>query len=207
MNTTLHKEVKMWELGGAWTLATTAAVFAGLFLGAVLNDHLWPNVDVPAGVDILLLIDNPLQRLLITGITVGCFTGVAEWFVLRKSLLRSKSWILASVAGWAVGLATSESIGATVSNWSIVGAIGGAIIGIAQWSVLRRNTHQSQWWIVAYAVSGSIVLKWIPPNLSLFMVFEHPISFAIVGLVMGTFTGATLVWLMRPRSRAQSEFR
>lgn len=142
--------------------------------------------------------------MLVTGLAVGGATGLAGWLVLREHIVNAKAWILANMVGWAIGLAASERLDALIHTWSITGAIGGAIIGIAQWALLRRNTQRSMWWIVVWAVSGATVLKWIPPNLSLFVLFEQPLSFVIMGLVVGTVTGVTLSLLMRPHLPANS---
>lgn len=77
-------------------------------------------------------------------------------------------WLLATVIGGFLGLAiaattsvvssNSESVN-TVAPLYLIGALGGAALGLTQWLVLRRYIKHVGWWIVATAIGA--VIAWL----------------------------------------------
>jgi hypothetical protein len=76
-------------------------------------------------------------------------------------------WVLASTAGWAMGLSVGLAVGNAVLNAvgdavveAVGGAVGGAVSGVAQWLILRRQVRRADWWILAstagWAVGGAV---------------------------------------------------
>jgi uncharacterized membrane protein HdeD (DUF308 family) len=76
-----------WQLLLSWIVANAFGIFIGIAAAAVLNDTIWDQ-PCPAGD---CFITNPLQRLLTTGICIGCFVGIAQWFFFKKV---SRYWVL-----------------------------------------------------------------------------------------------------------------
>jgi hypothetical protein len=199
MATKALKNYSKWKVGFLWVLADIVGVFVGASVGAILNDNLWPHLEWPPGtICILSPISNPVERLLIIGMSIGCFVGITEWSILRRRWLYSGWWIIASTVGWALGLAIGVYVEVIITEQIFEGALGGTIIGLVQWAILRQNIVKAHWWILARAVSGIIALGWIAVNLSVFDILHYPLQFVLVGLVTGTITGITLVWLLRP---------
>lgn len=84
-------------------------------------------------------------------------------------------WVLASTLGWVVGL--------------LFGDIGiGAILGLAQWFVLRQLLPQAGWWVVAtttgWVIGWALVISGalIPPG-------EGIINSLLAGGFIGVFVG------------------
>ncbi|MEJ2737181.1 MAG: hypothetical protein P8189_27075 [Anaerolineae bacterium] len=95
-------------------------------------------------------------------------------------------WVLASTLGWVVGLLLPRSAGMTI----------GALVGIAQWIVLRPLFRQSGWWILASAVG------WAASYTLLSMVLPVGDVF-LYGGVIGVTIGAAQ-WLVLRRWASRS---
>jgi hypothetical protein len=93
---------------------------------------------------------------------------------LADSWLRSESWalwewwLLATVVGGFLGIAIAATTSAvsrgfesvnTVAPLYLIGALGGAALGLAQWLVLRRYIKHVGGWIVATAIGS--VIAWL----------------------------------------------
>jgi len=85
-------------------------------------------------------------------------------------------WVLASTLGWLLG-------------WFLVGELGvGAVIGLAQWLVLRQSVDRAGWWILASA--GGWIVGWglivsgllVSPESGM---FTSIVSGGVIGLAMG----------------------
>ena len=95
----------------------------------------------------------------------------AEWWFWLK-------WVLASAAGWLVGLAVGwgtyvgvvtlvstatadprigEVVGVVVGT-ALGLVVFGAVVGTAQWLVLRKRVYRSGWWLLVTAVGGAVCL-------------------------------------------------
>ena len=69
------------------------------------------------------------------GVSVyGTVVGVLQWAVLRRQVPRAGWWVLASTAGWVVGMPLGDIVGPLG-----LGAVYGAITGAAMVWLLRRR--------------------------------------------------------------------
>jgi hypothetical protein len=110
-----------------------------------------------------LLIGAVLGASLGLGLTVG----IAQWFILRRFITRSRWWILASTLGWCgvgctlttmlytavpapgspdFGKPILEQLPPTLPAIAQV-TIAGTLMGLFQWLILRLTLRQSLWWI------------------------------------------------------------
>ncbi len=121
--------------------------------------------------------------------------GVCQWMVLHLLMPRAQEWIGASVVSvMLVGLAVLAFDG---FDAGLGVAVGGPVLGVCQWAVLRHRVRGAGWWIaatpVAWVVGG--FMSGIAGGL---------IGWAILGAVIGALTGAVLAWLLRrPRETVQ----
>jgi hypothetical protein len=85
------------------------------------------------------------------GLIVGAVIGVAEWFALRQWV--SWLWILATIAGMAVGLFTGAAVvdyGIDRGDLALMGTVNGGVVGLMQALVLARHRIPGAlWWAVA----------------------------------------------------------
>jgi hypothetical protein len=152
-----------------WMLASTLA----LLVGTVLS---WYSVRL--GVDIaeaaraalhLLIPNYGVGRVLLSlpvylatttsvGTVIGLCMAVGQWIVLQRWVAWAREWLVASVGGalFSYGLMAVLNILAILfdpdprllKGVSDSGLWMGAIMGIAQWRVLRKHTSAAFWWIL-----------------------------------------------------------
>ena len=131
-----------------------------------------------------------LMRALVAGAIAGAALGLIQWLVL-KSRLPSLSiwWIVATSAGFAIGLAIGTAfLGSETAGNELLwrGAITGLFIGIAQWIILRQVLRLPQaviwigvvsfgWalgWFVTRAAGIDLSLKWYVFGMSGALAFQ-----------------------------------
>jgi hypothetical protein len=149
--------------------------------------------------------------LSVVSLLTGSIVGTAQWLVLRRYTCHARWWILATIlgftvgsgAGWAVDVAvrpwSHDTLGLSVGLWG-GGAVGGTVIGTAQWFFLRRLASRAVWWVLANAVAMAMVMfmgdvfwrlgDW---EMMLGLVLFLP----LLGLAFGFVTGTTLALLWR----------
>ena len=69
----------------------------------------------------------------LSGAAIGASVGIAQWFVLRRHVVRAERWVLASVVAWAVGggiiKVADQALGAPAGTAYVIGAAGAAVAG------------------------------------------------------------------------------
>ncbi|MFQ4138528.1 hypothetical protein PGN35_019650 [Nodosilinea sp. PGN35] len=182
-----------------WTLATT---IAGAIVGALEASGF---------------------ELVATIFFTGLLIGTAQWLVLRKYIPKAFWWIVVSTLGWTFGLVlVSHYITLfdplipfliTLGIWRVFGIslvyepIVLAILGAAQFPILRRFVRKAHWWILASALggalkgaSGSAVAYILQPGL-LPAPFSTALAYGSGWLGYGIVTGICLQWLLRHQPR------
>lgn len=169
-----------WGFWLLWVLASTVGWYSGFYVG------IFGTLAVEA------ILPNYGGAVLWAGLGAG--VGILQWFVLRWRVSRSGWWVLASILGLAVaavlGTAVALARGYSIMPWSpaVVAGVGGAMAGIMQWFVLRRQVSRAGWWVLASTVGWAVSMEatgFLSPNMAM----------AVVGL--GAVTGLALVWLLR----------
>lgn len=139
--------------------------------------------------------------------------GVLQWLVLWKQFSRSPWWILMSSAGALIVLFTGSVV--VTSSEYLYFALAGAVIGLMQWLVLRRQLTSAGWWILASTIG------WLVGGLATEVVGEaynrmsdhlsehaalavaHTAPNTVGGILCGIVTGVSLAMLSRkPKSHA-----
>lgn len=179
----------------AWVLASATA---GALIGsqAEPTSHLWELV------------------------AFGCAVGVAQWIVLRGYLPDAGWWILASALGWVLGSIVIFTTYDTITYISDllrsvirlprgtllpvgIFTVYSAVLGAAQWLVLRRHTQGAGCWVfasvvggavggAAYAACSAILLRNGVSHWAVYTTVGHGANWAAYGAV----TGVALVWLL-----------
>jgi predicted membrane protein len=116
------------------------------------------------GIVSVMLLATWLDPVLSTGALftayaiAGVIAGASQGAFLRRYARPKLLWLGASGAGWLTFFSIVEVIisiwpdvnrwqSARLEQWFAIAALGGAIIGTAQWLVLRRTFGQTVWWI------------------------------------------------------------
>lgn len=116
---------------------------------------------------------------------IGAGFGITQWLVLRSRVNQAGWWILASALGWIISLAVVVAV--VPSEIAVLAfLLLGALMGTAQWLVLRRWFDRASWWIVISALGWTVGLTRI-------------LGVSLVGAVVGAVTGIAMELMMRQR--------
>ena len=156
-------------------------------------------------------IEGPFVTSLRAGISggtvAGWFVTLCQWLILRRRLTAINGWVwvtLAWTAGWASGWVAVDTFSALSAPYSrgmpltavgmpltvVIGVMAGALVGLAQWVILRRHVKRAGWWIAATAGSWGLA----------FLSIAAGVGLMYRGVIVGGVTGAALVWLTWPRA-------
>jgi hypothetical protein len=201
-STILGLERADWWFWAKWILGTLVGGSVGLAVGGGLTFLVMNAVvgdsNIPTAAFVMALTIGIVAGI---GAIIGTVAGIgtAQWMVLRERVHRAGWWVLATAVGGVVGLAAGGfagwlvvvGLGGVESGFAgvirvltpalIVGmAVGGAVVGTAQWMVLRKRVRRAGWWVLASAVgmgaSGvvSVVGVGVITGFVLIMLLRHP---------------------------------
>ncbi len=135
----------------------------------------------------------------LAGLIAGAVLGTAQWLALRPRI--AAWWIAATAAGLSVGaaIATLVTGGATdLGSLVAFGAIAGAVVGIAQGTLLGAR-RLALW---AVTVSGSWALAWLITTLVIVDEQRGYVVFGLSGAAVATIlTGLVLRLMLGARVR------
>ena len=138
-------------------------------------------------------VDDALSGAL-AGAMAGTALGTAQWLALRGRIRNAGWWVPATALGFAAGLAAGTAIvgaGTRGSDLIISGAITGAVIGCAQFLVLRDSGRNALFWIPVMCASWAI--GWAVTWAARIDVDEGWSNFGAAGVVVfGILTALTL---------------
>lgn len=105
--------------------------------------------------------------LYIVTIVTGLFFvagSMVQWLVLRQHLRPLGWWpvvtIIGAITGWLLVTAfvtSSYTYRETFRSNLLIFSFMLAVIGVAQWIVLRRHVQSSGWWVLASAIGGALI--------------------------------------------------
>ncbi|MGK7926282.1 MAG: hypothetical protein AB4290_13740 [Spirulina sp.] len=144
-----------------WILATSLSLPLG-WSGWGLLAFIPPEWGSPTAMGILIWVILPILTFLPLGLM--------QWAVLRRRIHRGVWWIPATVVGSILGLfcafwslslfvfwtgTFSDVLGLPIATF-----VGGAIVGLLQWFVLRPYSKKAYWWILASGVGWMCSVSW-----------------------------------------------
>lgn len=168
-----------------WVLATLYGSLLGVIIAWVVDDSLTPVV-------------------------IGLVMGIMQYLFLRPYFIGAVWWIPATSIGVALSSIVRPSI-AFYTTLALAGAVGGFIIGLSQWLVLRRRISGIGWWLGATTFSGG--LSWAISESIMTTVFVGvghaflgrlllgPIIISTLGLTTAISTGIVLTWKLRQQQQ------
>jgi hypothetical protein len=178
---------------------------SGDWMSTARRMWLWPVailVSFPIGGYIADLVVDGVDSVgaaLAGGLIVGAVIGVAEWFALRQWV--SWLWILATIAGMAVGLFTGAAVvdyGIDRGDLALMGTVNGGVVGLMQALVLARHRIPGAlWWAVANPPAWA--LGWFVSSYVISRNIDErfPIFGASGAIVFGLLTWLLLAVLFR----------
>jgi hypothetical protein len=189
-----------WGFWFQWVFACTLGPVLGSIVGFIIGSIISEDI---IGSSVL----GEIFAYFMLGAVLGYVVGLMQWFVLRQQISRAGWWALASAAGLAVVISagivvaalTNYSVGldnfSVLLRWVVVMALGGAVIGMLQWLILRGQVSRAGWWMLASTVGWGL-------SMAVAGVFEFVavglfFGLLVGGVVLGAVTGGALVWLLR----------
>jgi hypothetical protein len=156
----LEKEEAGWRFWLAWVVLTSIGFFIGLAVGRFFAGLLIPN---PAAMS------DKIGEAVIIGAVFATLIGLLQGILLQRHAIPRESWTLATGFGWIAGTLLVGLIlftfdpqidTADLFRWVIpVGFVGGAVVGIPQWRVMRRHVDTiGWWWILVSSIAWGIIL-------------------------------------------------
>lgn len=149
----------------------------------------------------------------LSGALGGGVMGLAQWLVLRNRIFRARWWVVVSIVVWLLIGASSlgalgwiaprtEQILVRVLHGFINGVVVGAVVGLGQWFVLRKQIYREEWWMVAniFAWAVGLPLGWAVGGF-IYGMTDLFIS-EVVGLVVTWFFVAAVTGIALVRSSA-----
>ena len=111
----------------------------------------------------------------------GATISALQWAILHQRIHKAWRWAVYSSAGWIVGYILFVILHA--SNMGVLaGPLIGLTVGIAQWTVLRKELNWAGWWVIISIMAWTTGINLMPGLLT-------------SGALPGALTGFTLVIL------------
>ena len=97
--------------------------------------------------------------------TIGLFTGILQYTLLRRYLPHIAWWIAATFLGWLMPFIVGFIFTAFIphgldpaSSWEVIGVtLMGMTIALPQWWILRKRVNHATWWILANGIAWAMV--------------------------------------------------
>ena len=193
------------ELSPLWAPVMVTLVASATFVQALVRrrrslEPRWRSIAINTGWAIVAVISLALTR-------PGSIAGVLQWPFLRRHISGSPRWILVSSVGACITLVISGVV--VSSNAYLYFALEGAVLGLMQWLVLRRQLASAGWWIGASTIgwlagglgtaAAGAVYTLLSDHLSdeAALVSAHTAPNMIGGALCGVVTGVSLAVLLR----------
>jgi hypothetical protein len=208
MSVSTNKEkVQFWW---KWTLINALVLILGyiisVFVVLLINEIIFENTVDEWG--------SPFEQTVVQialGIVIGFSIGITQWRLLRKVFNVSSFWLYSVVIGftileliagiilWKLDINRGELnfIEFNALAHALILAITGLIIGIIQMPILKKQYAGSVYWVIASTLAWgiSILITAIDQDSELALL----ITFIIGAILYGAITGATLMWILKPK--------
>lgn len=198
-----------------WLTAMVVGKLVGLIVAAavvgVVVSSFFGIPSVPAAIAIVVV-------MFFAGLGEGAAVGLAQAIVLRRTIAGVHVWswttmtALGAAIAWGLGMGTNvwalEGYGSDLQTFAtlVIGGLGlGALVGAAQWTVLRRHAPHAGIWITANALAwvAATLVAWAgatlvgpdqPPQV---LGAVAALTGLATGIVVGGITGIALARVVR----------
>ncbi|GAK59595.1 hypothetical protein U27_06580 [Candidatus Vecturithrix granuli] len=119
---------------------------------------------------------------------------IIQWYAIQREInLISKWWIAVTTIGFLLGsLSFRPFVNENIVIDSLRGLIGGLVLGLGQWVILKNKFSRAWYLVPAYAIPMSFYGMVIAKNST------HRVIYSIVFfIILGVISGKTLDWLFK----------
>ena len=150
-----------------------------------------------------------IPGILVSDLLIGLPIGLAQWIALRRVAPISVLWVLTISAGLVLGHVVIPMLGEilgflddeSVLLLTLLYTCIGALVGMAQWLLLRAHFDRSMIWLPANAAGFGIGIAMV---LITNLINQSGIaSIILVTLVYAITTGAVISWLSRSNRKSE----
>jgi hypothetical protein len=226
-----------------WAIGLPMGIALVQVISKPLLDSTLSTLGVSTLLDPTAYLSSLAQFVAITAVVLGAIVGLASgitgWLVLQWRAYRAASWPVASMVGWTVGLPITgllflyagngpnsmlsqavtnnllgnNSLGLGLLAAAVTGLISGALLGISQWLVLRKQSRRAGWWLLASPLAWAAALCMVALLAGLLvrgsyspfttgdsqanLLMMEALAGAIIGAAGGLTTGALLTWILK----------
>lgn len=174
-----------------WVLATVVGFLVSLY---------WIEIDIKPHVGVM------------EGVIGGAVIGFAQGLILQQRVGIAPQWLLVSVVSWGLIAASSGAIGWIAPETLLLqlrlkfgvlqGAVVGALLGVGQWFVLRKQLKSPRGWIYASTASWAIAqaVGWTVGGIlrqSTHLFLSEVVGLTMTRMIVAAMTGISLIWLLR----------
>ena len=184
-----------WKFFALWTIATTAGIFLGGFLGVYAGFTASSLVQQAMGQNL----SGSIDQIVAVGAgfaIASTITGAVQQWLLQQNSIPAKYWMLFTILGItlaAVAINLTKIISALPINPG--GASGGGCIGLGtgltQWFLLKQHFPRAIWWIPANVIAGAVGLVMLNGFAPL-----APLAYVIL-------TAGVLTWILQRQRHLQ----
>jgi hypothetical protein len=181
---------------GAGTISTPESSFLRSWLIWLAGFLAFPLAGL-AGTGVAGRVDSPVAALA-GGAVAGLVVGAAQ-ALLSRGRLDVRRWAPATAVGMGLGLllgATTVAYGTSLTDLVLMGALTGAVLGIAQAAALPRSARLR--WVWAAAMPALWALGWTATTLGGISVDEQFTIFGAYGAVTFSALSGLLLHVLLP---------
>lgn len=174
------------------------------------------------------------------GLIIGLVIGIGQFLVLKQKSVASKKWFFLTLAGYTLALPLGLAISTLIPaiSFTLQGSgflplrepstifffpfptdifMGGWVVGIAQWIVLRqilpyRNSRLAPLWIlgvwlsIGLGIFAMLIRRSAPINVNSGMLFDMTLAIerVYIGVVSGLVTGLLLLFVIHQAGQVEN---
>ncbi len=197
------KALSIWT---AWILATTI----GWFFAGSTSLPIGRVVVVEGGASAILSVAGSMSLI---GSLIGALASTGQWYFLRQRYSNAYLWLIATSAGWGIGLPLALMInlffGLGISA-GLYGLFVGAVVALLQWALFHRVIPRLSRWLPANMLAFALGISgagWLERTMLTAsggswgaQSWQTASTSALAGAIVGAITGIALTLMTLKKS-------
>jgi hypothetical protein len=165
-----------WNFWFQWVLATIGSAFVGAVISLSVTGRSYISSS------------DVFSIYITTGLMSIVAVSLAQWFLLKRQISKTRWWIVAT------------SLGLSVGAWGIAPIV----VALVERFWYKRQISRSVWWMLIITLSGGLSLAFGSVFAAIGGVIGVIIGVIVAGAIYGAITGKGIIWLLQ-RSAGETE--